>query len=204
MKQLSNYDSVIQLWASLSKEIDGSQIRLELDIYKKLLNFFQVGDYFYLIFNVSMQDIEVISPAVEKLLGYPPDEINIKSYFNLIHPEDQAWFGNFEHEASKFLYKLTPGQLFNYKVQYDMRFKRNDGSYLRMLQQSITIQQYETGGIFRTLVLLTDISHLKPIGKPSLSFIGLNGEPSYINVQIGEPLIPFKEVLSKREKEVCA
>ncbi|MGQ7447597.1 response regulator transcription factor, partial [Streptococcus suis] len=43
---------------------------------------------------------------------------------------------------------------------------------------------------------------IKSFGKPSLSFIGLNGEPSFIDVQIGEPLFPFKEKLTKREKEI--
>lgn len=202
MKQGTNFDSVLQLWSSLSKDINANQIKLELDIYKKLLNFFQIGEYFYVIFNLTMQDLEVVSPNIEKILGYPADEIHLKSFFNLVHPEDQVWYGNFEHEAAKFLYKLTPEQLFNYKVQYDVRFRKKDGTYIRMLQQVITIEQYEDGGIYRTLGLLTDISQFKSIGKPVLSFIGLNGEPSYTDIQIGQPLIPFKEVLSKREKEI--
>lgn len=197
-----HYNSVLQLWTSLSKDIDPNQLKLELEVYKKLLNFFQVGEYFYVVFNLTIANLEYVSPNVEKILGYKSSEINLESYFNLIHPDDQPWFGNFENESAKFLTTLTREQLFNYKVQYDVRFRKKDGTYLRMLQQIITIQQYDDGGIFRTLGLITDISHIKPNGKPTLSFIGLNGEPSFINIQIGNPLIPFKEILSKREKEI--
>lgn len=202
MKQSAKYNSIMKLWSNLTKEIDPEKLQMELNVYKKLLNFFQIGDFYYMVLNFATLELDLVSPNIEKVLGYHPSEIDIKTYIGLMHPDDITWFGNFEHEASKFLPTLSYEQLFNYKVQYDLRFKRKDGRYLRLLHQSLTIQQYENGGIFRTLCLYTDITHLKPTGKPMLSFVGLNGEPSFVNVQLGEPLIPFKEVLSKREKEV--
>lgn len=192
----------MQLWSHLSKEITTEQLQLELDAYKKMLHFFQIGDYYYVILNFATLELDLVSPNIKKVLGYEPAEIDIKTYIGLMHPDDVTWFGNFEHEASKFLPTLSYEQLFNYKVQYDLRFKKKDGNYCRLLHQSVTIQQYENGGIFRTLCLYTDITNFKPNGTPMLSFIGLNGEPSFVDVKIGEPLIPFKEVLSNREKEV--
>lgn len=202
MKKDAKYDSIVNVWAKFTKDIDPGRATLEVTLYKKLLSFFQVGEYCFMVLNFSTLELDYVSPSIEKILGYRTDEVNIKFYFDLIHPEDQIWFGNFEHEASKFLPTLSHKQLFDYKIQYDLRFRMKDGTYRRLLHQSLTIQQYEEGGIFRTLSLYTDITHLKPVGKPMLSFIGLNGEPSYINVQLGKPLIPFEDVLSKREKEV--
>lgn len=60
----------------------------------------------------------------------------------------------------------------------------------------------EDGSVLRSFGAHTDIGHLKMEGKPSLSFIGFDGEPSYTNVQINEVLIPIKETLSKREKQI--
>ena len=68
----------------------------------------------------------------------------------------------------------------------------------------VVIQQHEDGTILRTLSLQTDITHLKPTGAPLLSFIGLEGEPSFIDVKIGKPLIPFKPILTEREKEILS
>lgn len=202
MKQESSYNTVIKLWTDLSKEISADKLLIELEIYKKLLTFFQAGEYYYLIFNLNTRDLDYVSPAIEKVLGFSSEETSLEFWFDKIHPEDQIYFANFEHETSKFLYKLPKEKIFNYKVQYDLRMRKIDGSYARMLIQVITIQQYADGGIEKTLSLHTDITHLKPTGKPTLSFIGLEGEPSFINVEIGKPLIPFKQVLSKREKEI--
>jgi len=72
------------------------------------------------------------------------------------------------------------------------------------LQQSVIIEHDENGKITRTLATHTDITHLKPGGKPILSFIGLEGEPSYINVDVQKVFAVSKETLSKREKQVLA
>jgi DNA-binding CsgD family transcriptional regulator len=202
MNQESTYNTVIELWKDLSKEITSDKLLIELELYKKLLTFFQAGNYYYLIFNFNTREMDFVSPAIEKVLGYQSSEATIEFWFDKIHPDDQVYFANFEHESMKFFGKLPIEKIFNYKVQYDIRMRKKDGSYGRIMIQIITIQQYANGGIEKTLSLHTDIIHLKPTGKPTLSFIGLEGEPSFINVEIGKPLIPFKQVLSRREKEV--
>lgn len=202
MKNNLYYNSVIDLWKGLSNEINPAKIEFELDIYKKLINFFQLGEFYYGIFNLTTQNFEYVHPNVEKVLGFKSSEFTVANYFSCVHPEDQSWMANFENEAGKFLFSLPSEKLFNYKVQYDLRFKTTAGNWKRIMNQAITIQLDEKGGIYRTLAVQTDISHIKTFGKPSLSFIGINGEPSFIDIQIGEPLIPFKEVLTKREKEI--
>ena len=202
MRENKSYNSVVNLWSTLTKEIDTKQLEVELEVYKKLLRFFQVGDYYYCIFNLNTRDFEIVSPSVEAVLGYSPQEFSLAFWFSKLHPEDQVAFANFEHETGKFLYSLPFEKLYNYKVQYDLRIQKKDGTYARILNQVLTIQQYDTGGIQRTLTLQTDITHLKPNGKPMLSFIGLDGEPSYIDVQVGKQIIPVKESLTKREKEI--
>lgn len=200
--QQPNFNTVVSLWKDLSKEIDASKLHIELEVYKKLLNFFQVGDYYYLIFNVATVTFDLISPNIETILGYQASEVDVNFWFHKIHPEDQIWFANFEQETANFLYQLPKEKLFNYKIQYDLRFQRKDGKYVRLLIQVITLQQYDDGGVYKTLSLHTDITHIKASGKPILSFIGLEGEPSFIDIQIGKHLAPYKQILSRREKEI--
>ncbi|ALJ01435.1 hypothetical protein DC20_13055 [Rufibacter tibetensis] len=121
-----------------------------------------------------------------------------------IHPDDLPWFLNFENAVTEFFLKLPPGKSMKYKVRYDYRIKKANGQYIRILQQVVTIQADEAGGVLRTLGVHTDISHLKKEGKPVLSFIGLDGEPSYIDVNAKVVFSPQKEVLSKREKEILS
>ena len=60
----------------------------------------------------------------------------------------------------------------------------------------------KNGGVSRTLGVHTDITYLKQEGKPVLSFIGMDGEPSYLDVGAKNIFIESKEELTKREKQV--
>lgn len=190
------------IWKKAAGRTAPEQVLFELEIYKKLLNFFQVGEYYYLVFNVSMVDLEVVDKTIEKLLGYSPDEFNLKSLLDIIHPDDRPHFLNFENKAGQFLGHLPIEKLMKYKMRYDYRIRCSDGNYIRILQQSMVIEHDDKGGIVRTLTIHTDISDLKTVGKPVFSIIGLDGEPSYINVEVEKVFAVSKEFLTKREKQI--
>lgn len=191
-----------KLWKKMSGELAPNNLNLELELYKKLLNFFQVGDYFYFIFNLNKLDFDLVSPEAEKLLGYQISEITTPFFMEIIHPEDRPWFLTFENKTAEFLTSLPVEKLMKYKARYDFRMKKKNGEYIRILHQVVVIQHDEKGGIIRTLGVHTDISHLKMEGKPLMSYIGLDGEPSYLNVDVTNPFAKSEEILSKREKEI--
>jgi DNA-binding CsgD family transcriptional regulator len=93
-------------------------------------------------------------------------------------------------------------QIPNYKVSYDYRIKKKDDTYVRILQQVITISYDQDGRLLRTLGIHTDISHIKDKGSPSLSFIGLNGEPSYYNVNVKQLFKATTFQITPREREI--
>ena len=70
--------------------------------------------------------------------------------------------------------------------------------------QNLTLQTDDCGSVIRVLGVKTDITHLKTDNVPSgLSFLGLDGEPSFYNVPINSQLLlPGKSLFSKREKQV--
>jgi DNA-binding CsgD family transcriptional regulator len=198
------FEEVSKIWNTISVGETLSDVDLELEIHKKLLNIFQVGNYYYYIFNLKNLQMEFMSKEMETVLGYKTADMDLTSLFNKIHPDDQPWFLNIENKAVEFLSKLSVEQVPNYKVRYDYRIQKSDGTYMRILQQVITLQYSETGGILKTLGVHTDISHLKMEGKPVLSFIGLNGEPSFIDVDIKEVFETSSGFLSARESEILS
>lgn len=198
------FEEASKIWNKISVGDKLHGMELELEIHKKLLNIFKVGDFYYYIFNLKNLQMEFMSKEMETVLGYKVAEMDLTTLFNKIHPEDQAWFLNIENKAVEFFAKLSIEQIPNYKVRYDYRIKKSDGTYMRILQQVITLQYSETGGIMKTLGLHTDISHLKMEGDPVLSFIGLNGEPSFIDVDIKEIFPIPSEFLTAREREVLS
>lgn len=190
-----------KIWKPLTRGVPEKELKFELDVYRKLLNFFMPGDYYYYIFNVKNGAFDFISEEMAVVLGYPIATIDVPFFINKIHPEDQPWFLNFENKVSEFFQTLSREQIPNYKVRYDYRIQKKNGEYIRILQQVLTIQ-YEQGKVLRTFGVHTDISHLKMDGIPVLSFIGLNGEPSLLDIQVEKRFSTSVSGLTKREHEI--
>lgn len=191
-----------KIWKKLSDGPVESHSKFELEVYRKLLNVFMAGDYYYYVFNVREGGFDFISDEMSELLGYPPEQLTVAFFVNKIHPDDQPWFLQFEQKVVDFFSTLHTDQYPNYKIRYDYRVRKKDGTYIRILQQVVTIQQGVDGAVFRTLGVHTDISHLKSEGAPVLSFIGLNGEPSFYNVQIDKQFRYNISGLTEREYEI--
>ncbi len=203
--ELVKYDEMKQTWYKIAKYNDGNiPPSFELEVYKKLLNLFHVGDYYYYVCNIANVAMEFVSDSIRTVLGILPDNFSTKIIFDTIHPDDRARFVAHEQKVTEFFEQLSPEKVLKYKVSYDYRLKCADGSYKWILQQVTTIQSSEEGAVIRVLGVHTDISHLKTDNRPSgLSFLGLEGEPSYLNVPIqSTSFISDKELFSKREKEI--
>lgn len=207
MKNLPNseiivFDMAKKIWNQIAKNGADLEPNFELEIHKKLLNIFQVGDYYHYIFNCSTQQMEFVHENLYNVMGYEPEEFKIDFLLENIHPDDLTYFLNFENTVTKFFNKLHPDKVLKYKVRYDYRIKKADGNYIRILQQVVTIQSDENGAVIRVLGVHTDISHLKQTNTSSLCFIGLDGEPSYFDVEINSIFKPSKDFFTKREKQI--
>ena len=203
---LIKFDEMKKNWFQIARNNSGeSTPEFELEVHKKLLNIFHVGDFYYYICNIARVEMELVSDSIIYILGLKsPSEFTVEYIFNHIHPEDLNRFISFEHAVTRFFTQLPPDKVLKYKPSYDYRLQCTDGSYKWILQQTVTIQSDDEGAVIRVLGVQTDISHLKSDNKPSgLSFIGLEGEPSYYNVPVNEiQSLPSKEIFSTREKQV--
>lgn len=200
--KISFYQEAQKIWDNIVLDGHVQELEFELQIHKRLLDIFQVGDFYHFIFNIKRAEFEFISPGINKLLGYNPETITAHFFLDQIHPEDQIYFLNFENKLYHFFRELPLDKIAKYKVRYDFRIKNNKGKYIRILHQLIIIQHDGNGNLFRSLGVHTDITYLKPEGNPILSFIGLEDEPSYIDVNVENVFEPTKEILTKREKEI--
>ena len=88
-----------------------------------------------------------------------------------------------------------------YKLRYDIRLRKKDGAYIRLLYQAAITEQNEKE-IIRTIGTYTDITYLKKDGPPVLSFIGMFGEPSYVDVPFDSHFFHAPDDLTPREKQV--
>lgn len=195
-----------KIWAELSREIEEQDFNFNLEAHKEILNVFHIGEYYHFFFNIKQTCFDYFSPNVTRVLGYEVEEIDVPFFIGNIHPDDQPWFLNFESKVAEFFLNLTYEQIPKYKVSYDYRIKKKCGEYIRVLQQILTVNFDKDGRLLRTLGIHTNISHLKSPdvsgGRPSLSFIGLDGEPSFYNVEVKDLFSKSELTLTNREREV--
>lgn len=177
-------------------------LKLELDLYKKLWNVFLLGDSFYTVLNHHTLDFDFVSKEVYNVLGYTPEEYTFDFINKLVHPDDQAWYVVLGNKVIQFFSQLPKEKLMKYKLRYDIRYKKQNGDYARMLYQGIIIEYDENDRLLRSLALNTDITYLKKEGKPVLSLIGMDDEPSYIDVNLQNPFTESKEDFTAREKQI--
>ena len=191
-------------WEELGKNTPQVSLELEIEFYKKLLNIFQVGPCFYLIFNPSAKSIEYISNNVTEITGYELDEISLDKYLDVIHPDDLPYYADFEVTVIDFKKQLPIDKIMKYNSRYNYRMRKKDGKYIYVLHQSITIQIAEDGAVLRNLTFITDVSDITQSNKMKLSLIGVEGEPSFIDIKYKSIYSKSKELFSPREKEVLA
>ena len=96
-----------KIWSRLSKDVKEVDLEFELDVNKRLLSFFQVGDYYYYIFNLKKTLLEFVSVDVTRVLGYETAEFDVSLLMSKIHPDDQPYFLNFENKATEFFLILA-------------------------------------------------------------------------------------------------
>ena len=202
--EVVKFDNIKKTWKEVARYSKNSDFSFEMEVHKKLLNIFHVGDYYYYVFNCATASLEHVNDNVMQILGMErPDQLSTEYLVSNMHPEDQPYFFDFEARVLDFLKGLGPDQIFKYKMSYDYRVKTMRGNYIRILQQSVTIQSDEHGAVIRVLGVHTDITHLKREGVPTLSYIGLEGAPSYYDVASGRiSPDPKVELLTRREREV--
>jgi len=157
---------------------------------------------YYFIFDCVGGKIEHVSEQLTEVLGYSSETFTIEFLFEIIHPDDKDFFILHETRALEFCKQLDSEKQQKYKVVHDYRLKTRDGIYLRVLQQAYTYEM-KNGLIQKTLVVHSDITHIKRDSTPELHIIGWGGEPSFYNVEVVD--IPSAQgiKLSNRELEIA-
>lgn len=198
------FDDVKKIWYQIARNTTNDNFNFELQVHKYLLNIFHVGDYYYYIFNCGTASMEYISDSIKNVLHLNNCfEFTIEYLMENIHPEDLPYFLDFERKVTRFFNDLPPDKVLKYKVTYDYRLRTRAGEYKRVLQNTVTIQSDETGAVIRVVGVHTDITHLKKENGSTLSFIGLDGEPSYQDYARSADILPVtKSIFTKRETEL--
>lgn len=198
---MNKVERLREIWGHIptviTEQIDLSQ----KEMINQYMDVFHFGECFYVVFNTRTTEMEYVHANVEKVLGYPPEDFELSLVLENIHPDDLPYYYHHEQSAIRFFSALSAELFFKYKFAYDYRLKTPEGSYKRLQQQIVPIYYFPEGGV-RTLGIFTDLTHLNITGIPKLSFIGMQGAPSYYNVHLEEEFIKQNAIFTKREQQI--
>ena len=200
-----NFEDAEKAWNEIARyQNKEMELSFKLKIQKRILDIFQVGDYYYYIFNPASVRFEFVSENVKSTFKLQDHaDFTVQYIFDNMHPDDMPRFIAYEQKVTEFFNDLDADKTLKYKVSYDFRLRNGEGDYEWILHQATPIQSDDTGSVLRVLGIHTIISHIKTSDKPAgLSFIGLEGEPSFYNVEVAPFYSSTREILTFREKEI--
>ena len=155
---------------------------------------------FYVIdfFDMSMSHI---SPTLYEMHGFDPETMTFNDVLGAIHPEDIDFVIKAEAFLTKFFAEnIDRKKLLTYKISYCHRARLHDGAYALFNHQALMLTMDDEGGYGKSLNIHTRIDHLSNHNTYKISLIGLNGEPSFMNMSL-EQNQELKE-FSKREIDI--
>ena len=157
--------------------------------------------YFYIIdfFDMSLSNI---SPVISQIHGFDSETVTFNDILEAIHPDDIEFVAKAEAVATDFFYeKVGYEKMLSYKTSYNFRFRLKNGEYALFNHQSLMLSLDDDGGLGKSLNIHTRIDHLSNFNTYKVSFIGLNEEPSFMNLYADEKNQELKE-FSKREIDI--
>lgn len=184
---------VFNVWEEKNKIHLESQAPQISDAIDQLGSFFAPGEHYYYIVNFTNLTMEYVHPSINHVLGIEPEEFDLSKLLSIHHPDDLKTFHEKENTVAEFLLKfISPEDIPDYKVVYVNRIQRSDGKYIKLLHQAKAIRLSNDYKIQHVLGVHTDISHLNIPIDNKVSFIGMNGKPSYYSVDPKNPIFEVK------------
>ncbi|RNA63549.1 LuxR family transcriptional regulator [Chryseobacterium nematophagum] len=163
---------------------------------------FASGNSYHYVVDFFDMSISNASSSINEIHDLKSELISYNDILALIHPGDM----DFVHQAENRIIEMFKTQigwekLLVYKWSYCCRFRMSDGTYKLFQQQNIVLSFDEYGAFSKSFKIHTDISHLTTVNNFKLSCMGLNGEPSYTEIDVfGSEC--SKKRYTKREIEV--
>ena len=200
-----NTSKLFEVWKANEISFPGEQADFT-KVIDQIASTFVPGSFYYFIFNFETFEIEYVHPSVENVLGVKPEDFNLKMLLSKIHPEDLKLMVDKEAATFEFLLnRINPEDVFDYKIVNTLRIENGKGEYRKILHQAKTINVSYDGKIQQSIGVHTDVSYLNLPNDNKVSFIGLNGKPSYYSLNPKElkfDLLECSHPFTKQEVKI--
>lgn len=179
-------DIIFDIWKSHGNYLGKQSHPLHRpDISRYIADLFCPGEYYYYVIDSPTLTFDIVSPSTQKLLGIAAEDFSLQTLIEIIHPDDIQFMMKCEDVVAYFLKNcIPPEKMVKYKISYCLREKVSGKGYRLFLLQTVTMQTTKDGALLKVFGSHTDISHITNTNNKKLSLIGLDGEPSFLEINV--------------------
>ncbi|WP_163398323.1 LuxR C-terminal-related transcriptional regulator [Flavobacterium fluviatile] len=160
------------------------------------------GPFSFYIIDFFDMSLSHISPSIFEMHGFDPETFTFNDVLGAIHPDDLDFVVKAEAFLTRFFSQnIGREKLLSYKISYSHRCRIKTGEFVLFNHQALMLTMDDNGGYGKSLNIHTRIDHLSNFNTYKISLIGLNGEPSFMNISLDEVNNKNKE-FSKREIDI--
>jgi DNA-binding CsgD family transcriptional regulator len=171
-----------------------------IDDIRSLCGICLLNGQFYYVTDIQAQRVVFVTPTIQSVLGYSPDEIDHPQFlYDLIHPDDR------ESVCMATAKSLLCGpryaflKPFDCTFSIDYRIRRRAGTYTRILRQTTLLCRDRLGNMHLTLAHCTDLGQRQLGVTPTFSYTG----PSLPGFSFpDDELMNLSGTLTPREQEI--
>ena len=160
------------------------------------------GQFYYYIIDFFDMTLSHISATIDEIHGFHPAKVLFNDILESVHPDDVAFVINAETFLTHFFSNtIAREKLLKYKISYCFRARLANGTFGLFNHQALMLTLDDQGKYGKSLNIHTHIDHLSFANTYKISLIGLDGEPSYMNLNPTDGIKSGVE-FSKREIEI--
>jgi len=160
------------------------------------------GPFYYYIIDFHDMSISNVSSSIYDIHGFDHETVTFNDILSIVHPDDVDFIVKAESAVADFFYKnIGAEKLLKYKVNYCLRGKLKTGEYALFNHQALMLTLDPSGKFGKSLNIHTRIDHLTNFNTYKFSLIGLNGEPSFMNMDVNDSSTAVTQ-FSKREIDI--
>ena len=161
-----------------------------------------LGPFYYYVIDFYDMSLSHVSPSIKEILGFDHETVSFNDILSTLHPNDIEYSFKAESTIADFFGKnIKREKLTKYKMMYNLTGRIANGEYVLFNHQAIMLTLDSKGGFGKSLNIHTRIDHLCKVNSRQVSIVGLDGEPSYLDISV-DKAIQDTTKFSKREIDV--
>ena len=174
------------IWKSHPEYLGEISVALQHDeVLKAMANIFCPGPSFYYIIDSPSLTFDFVSPEITQILGVSARDFDLQKMVSTLHPAELNFFLRCEDVVAYFIKNIVAAdKIRQYKIVSSLQHVLPNGETVILLKQTLVSKCTENGALLKVLGIHSDISHITQSPSRTLSFIGMAGEPSYMDIDV--------------------